>query len=334
MSKPTVTFIVTAHNYGRYLPDALNSLLGQTFRDFEAIVIDDASTDDTLTVLEPYRADPRIRVIHHEVNVGNIGSYNEGLSAARGRYVAILSADDWLTVPDGVQRQVDLFEQDPEVGLVYSAHDVVQDGTPIKTVRPWPEDAIRPGIEEFRKLIWGNYILHSGAMLRTKLAAELGPYTPELPHSGDWDMWLRAAARRKVGYIATPLYAYRLHRSNMFHTRMDPGHETLQVVSTVHRAYSSLPLDAPANVLRLRARALTHAYLQTAWFDTFNGRRGRAWRGLGYSLRRNAGLIMHVETWRLIIRICLMTVAGRDHYRRFTGWRDSLRQKQATEGVR
>jgi glycosyltransferase involved in cell wall biosynthesis len=327
MSKPTVSFIVTAHNYGRYLPDALNSLLMQTFREFEAIVIDDASTDDTLAVLEPYQQDKRIRVIHHEVNVGNIASYNEGLSAARGRYVAILSADDWMTVPDAVERQVALFEQDPDVGLVYSAHDVVQEGTLIKTVRPWPEDAIRPGIEEFQKLIWGNYILHSGAMLRTELATELGPYTPELPHSGDWDMWLRAAARGNVGYVAAALYAYRLHRSNMFHTRMEPGHETLQVVRTVERAYASLPADAPSEVIGLRAVTLSHAYLQTAWFDTFNGRRRRAWKGLWFSVCRNPGLVARPETWRLGVRMVLMTVGGRDYYRRFAGWREESRHR-------
>jgi glycosyltransferase involved in cell wall biosynthesis len=316
LTAPAVTFIVTCYNYGRFLPDALNSLLRQSRKDLELIVIDDASSDETPQVLEGYRSDSRVRIIRHERNAGNIASYNEGLARASGRYVAILSADDYILVDHAVESQVRKFEADERVGLVYSAHTVVQASAPPWNVVPWADDRIHSGIDEFRKLIWGNYILHSGAMLRTDVARELGPYDPALPHSGDWDMWLRASARHWVGYVAEPLYAYRIHGTNMFQRAMPPQYETDQVLLTIKRAYASLAPHTPADLLAARTRALRHGLLQTPWFDLHTGHRRRTWRGLLYALRRRPDLLWDSELWRFLARLLVMTLAGRDAYRR------------------
>jgi glycosyltransferase involved in cell wall biosynthesis len=316
VTEPVVTFVVTCYNYGRFLPDALNSLLRQTLSNFELIVIDDASTDETPQVLERYLGDPRVRVVRHQRNAGNIASYNEGLADARGRYVGILSADDYLLVDHAVERQVEKFEADPRVGLVYSAHTVVQEGSAPWIVVPWSGDIIHDGLDEFRKLIWGNYVLHSGALLRADVARELGPYDPALPHSGDWDMWLRAAATNWVGYIAEPLYAYRIHGTNMFQRAMPPRYETDQVLLTIRRAFASLPVGSPPDLLAMRPRTLRHGLLQTPWFDLHTGHRRRSWRGLAYALRRRPDLLAEPELWRFMVRLLLMTLAGRDAYRR------------------
>jgi glycosyltransferase involved in cell wall biosynthesis len=330
---PRVTLVVTCYNYGRFLGQALDSVLAQTLRDWEAIVIDDASTDDTGAVVERYRHDPRLRIVRHERRIGNIRSYNEGLEAARGRYVAILSADDYLLRTDGLERQVAAFESDPDVGLVYSAHTIVQEGSPLRQVVPWPNDAVRPGLEEFRKLMWGNYVLHSGAMLRRAVERELGPYETGLTHTGDWDMWLRAAARHPVGYIAEPLYAYRIHGSNMFHRGLPPWRETDQVVTTVDRAFAYLPPDAPADILRARSAVRSHALLQTPWWDLHHGRRGRTWQGFLYALRRRPAVVASGELWRFLPRLLLMTAVGREPYRRATGWVERARRRPGAPAV-
>jgi GT2 family glycosyltransferase len=316
VTQPAVTFVVTCYNYGRFLTDALNSVLRQTRRDLEVIVVDDASSDETPEVLGRYRDDPRIQVVRHERNAGNIPSYNEGLARARGRYVGILSADDYLLVDHAVERQVQKFEADERVGLVYSAHTVVQAGASPRYVMPWPADRIHRGVDEFRKLIWGNYILHSGAMLRADVARELGPYDAALPHSGDWDMWLRAAARHWVGYVAEPLYAYRIHGTNMFQRAMPPRYETDQVLLTIKRAYASLPADAPADLRAAMPRALRHGLLQTPWFDLHTGHRRRSWQGLLYALRRRPDLLTDAEFLRFTARLLVMTLGGQTLYRR------------------
>lgn len=319
MSRPIVTFVVTCHNYGRFLPEALDSLLGQTLQDLEVIVVDDGSTDDTQTVLRCYAGDPRVRVISHEASSGNIASYNEGLAAAAGLYVGILSADDYVLCDDALERQVRMFEAGEDVGLVYSAHSIIQPGAATRHVVTWPDDRVVPGLEEFRHLIWGNYVLHSGALLRRDVARELGPYDPRLTHTGDWDMWLRAAARHHVGYVAEPLYAYRIHGSNMFHRGLAPSVQTDQVLLTIERAFASLPGDAPAEP-RWRRAVVRHGALQTPWFDLHNGRRLRTWRGLLYALRRRPDLLVSGELWRFAVRLLLMTAVGREPYRRAMRW--------------
>ncbi|HSR24903.1 MAG TPA: glycosyltransferase [Candidatus Eisenbacteria bacterium] len=324
-SAARVSFVVTCYNYGRFLGQALDSLLAQTLTDWEATVIDDASTDETGDVLARYAAEPRLRVVRHAGRTGNIRSYNEGLDLAAGRYVGILSADDYLLRPDALERQVAVFESDPEVGLVYSAHAIVQEGSPVRHVVPWASAAVRPGVEEFRKLMWGNYVLHSGALLRREVERELGPYDPALTHTGDWDMWLRAAARHPVGYVAEPLYAYRIHGSNMFHRGLPPWRETDQVVAAVDRAFACLPPGAPPDLLAARSAVRSHALLQTPWWDLHHGRRRRTWQGFLYALRRRPAMVASVELWRFLPRLLLMTAVGREPYRRATARLERLR---------
>ncbi len=327
INRPRVSLVVTCYNYGRFLGQALDSLIAQTLSDWEAIVIDDASRDETGDVLARYLGVPGMRIVRHVGRVGNISSYNEGLDLARGRYVGILSADDYLLRRDALDRQVAVFEANPEVGMVYSAHAVVQEGSPVRTVVPWPEDAVRPGTDEFRRLMWGNHVLHSGALLRREVERQLGRYDSALTHSGDWDMWLRAAARHPVGYIADALYAYRIHGSNMFHRGLPPWRETDQVIATVERAFASLPAGAPADLLAARAAVRSHALLQTPWFDLHNGRRLRTWQGFLYALGRRPGIVATGELWRFVPRLLLMTVVGRQPYRRAVAWMERRRRR-------
>ena len=324
-SRPRVSLVVTCHNYGRFLGQALDSLVAQTLVDWEAIVIDDASTDETGEVLARYLDLPGMLVVRHRGRAGNIRSYNEGLDLASGQYVGILSADDYLLRHDALERQVAVFEADLRVGLVYSAHAIVQAGSQVRPVTPWPRAAIRPGLQEFRKLMWGNYILHSGALLRREVERELGSYDPALTHTGDWDMWLRAAARHPVGYISEPLYAYRIHSANMFHRALPPWRETDQVLSTIERAFAYLPPGTPPDLLAARSAVRSHAVLQTPWWDLHHGRRVRTWQGFLYALRRRPAVVASGELWRFMPRLLLMTAVGREPYRRATAWLERVR---------
>lgn len=329
MSRPIVSFVVSCYNYGRFLGQALDSLRAQSLTEWEAVVIDDASTDETGAVLASYLHDPRVRAIVHATRIGNIASYNEGLGQLRGALVGILSADDYVLRRDALERQAAVAAARPDVGLVYSAHAIVQDGSPARYVVPWPADGVRPGAEEFRQLMWGNYVLHSGALLRREVERELGPYERGLTHTGDWDMWLRAAARHPVGYVAEPLYAYRIHGANMFNRGMPPWRQTDQVVATVDRAFAALPPDAPPDLLAARPAVRAHAFLQTPWFDLHNGRRLRTWQGFLYALRRRPALVASGELWRFVPRLLLMTAVGREPYRRATAWLERLRRRPA-----
>src|SRR5438876_12332186 len=116
-----VSFVVTNYNYARFLPQAIDSLLGQSFTDLELIVVDDNSTDNSGEVLDRYAADPRIRIVRHTTNTGSIRAYNEGLQLATGEYIGVFDADDYVLDLDAVARQVATFDSDPSIGLVYTA---------------------------------------------------------------------------------------------------------------------------------------------------------------------------------------------------------------------
>jgi len=324
---PRVSLLVPTYNYGRFLAQALDSLFQQTLRDLEIIVIDDGSTDaETRPVLAGYVGqEPRLRVIRHERNRGHIASYNEGLEQARGTYVGIVSADDYCLRTDALERQVAVFEQHPRVGMVYSAHLMLLPDGSVRRVAPAAHDRVWSGLSEFRRLLWGNDILHSGTLLRRDVQAELGPYDPSLPQSGDWDLWLRAAARHDVGYIADPLYVYRQHPTNMQHKGLPPSAQAEQNWRTLVKAFAALPADAPADLWRSRPGALQHALLQTAWFDLHNGRRRRAWQGVGFALRRSPAIATNSELWRFLARLGMLTVTGPAAYASLTGARPAAR---------
>jgi glycosyltransferase involved in cell wall biosynthesis len=324
---PSVSFVVPCYNYGRFVGQALDSLLGQTCDQLEIIVIDDASTDGSAEVIRRYEYDPRVRVVVHEKNQGHIQTYNEGLSKASGIYVGLLSADDYCLRPDAVERQVDMFERHPHIGMVYSAHSIVENDANPKPSIPWEHDDVRRGAEEFSRLMWGNYIHASGTLLRRDVQDDLGYYDARLGHAGDWDMWLRAAARYDVGYIAEPLYAYRMHHSNMSHSQVSPFQATDEVLMTLDRAFAALGDEAPLEIAEQRDAVLRHALLQSVWIDLFHGRYARVWRGFAYALRRQPSLLASRSFWSVIPHALLMA-AGPESHQRVVGLLDGVRRRR------
>lgn len=311
---PTVSFVVACYNYGRYVNQAIDSLLGQTLREIEVIVIDDASTDRSDEAIATYAGDPRVHAVRHQRNRGHIETYNEGLSMARGRYVGLLSADDYVARPDAVARQVQVFDANPAVGLVHAAYQTVDAaGRAAGSSGHWHEDYVVHGLEEFRQLIWANYVPHSGTLVRRSCHDELGYYDTRLPIAGDWDLWLRIAARFDVAYIAEPLYAYRLHESNMMGSA--PFSQTsAELALTLERAFASLPETAPRELRMLRRPALRHALLLDAHGQLTCGRRARAWQACAHALRRSPSVALSREFWSVVSRAALMSAIGHSWY--------------------
>jgi glycosyltransferase involved in cell wall biosynthesis len=328
---PRVSVIVTCYNYGRYVGEAVDSLLGQTFPALEVIVIDDASPDNSADVLRSrYSDNPRVRLVLHEHNQGHIRSYNEGLSMARGEFMGVLAADDFVLRPDAVARQVAVFDAQPRVGFVYSAFSMVDEHSkPFRSFEPWPADYVRDGFTEFRELLSKNYVPHSGTLVRRSCHDQLGLYDVELPHAGDWDLWLRVAAIADVGYIAEPLYAYRVHGSNMSIKKYSPAHENGEVLRTVEKAFASLPADAPPDIRAMRETAIDHALMKTTWGDRSLGRTRRAWGGLLDAAKRRPGLLMKPLFYSHGLKLALLTLVGHSRYERLSNRRTQLQTKTA-----
>ena len=213
---PTLSVTVLNYNYAHYLPRCLDSILSQTRTDFELILINDCSTDDSLAVIEPYLADPRVCLVNHAQNKGYIASLLEGSELSRGRYITVISADDFCVSDRAFEQLLTSLEADEEVVFAYSAHGGYDDqGRRIWESQPYRESFVRSGVEEYRNLVLKNYILHSGVIIRASAYKALGGYEATVRYAPDTIMWLMLCTRGKVAYCADELYAYRRHGSNM-----------------------------------------------------------------------------------------------------------------------
>jgi len=329
--QPRVSVVVTCYNYGRFVAEAVDSLLGQTFADLEVIVVDDASPDDSRAVLQARYADhPRVRLVLHDVNRGHIRSYNEGLGLAGGEFMGVLAADDFCLRSDAVERQVAIFDAHPRVGFVYTAYAMVDvESRPFRTFQPFPADYVRDGFDEFRSLMYANYVPHSGTLVRRSAHSEVGWYDAALPHAGDWDLWLRVAARFDVGYIAEQLFAYRVHGTNMSIARYSPTHANGEVLATIQKAFDALPPSAPADIVSQRRTAIHHALLKTTWGDRSLGRTRRAWEGLLDAARRDPSLLRTKLFYGALVKLSLLTVVGHQRYERLSSRRQRMQAQPA-----
>jgi glycosyltransferase involved in cell wall biosynthesis len=322
LESPRVSFVVTNHNYARFLPQALDSLLDQSFARLELIVVDDCSTDDSGAVLDRYASNPRVRVIRHTTNTGSIRAYNEGLQLARGEFIGVFDADDYALDHDAVARQVAVFDAQPSVGLVYSAFDQVDEySQPFRACRPFAADYVRDGLAEFSDLIFLNYIAHSGTLIRRTCHEALGYYDLRLPYAGDWELWLRVAARYAVGYVADPLYAYRVHINNMTARGKSPSEATGERLMAVERAFGSLADDAPDSIRQLKSEAVRRALLCGSWNDRSLGRIGRSWEGLVDAVKRSPALLARPEPYVATAKLALLAAVGHKRYERLSARR-------------
>lgn len=207
-----VSVLMTLYNKGPWVREAVESVLGQTFTDFELLVVDDASTDDGLARVKAI-GDPRIRIIESAENTGRAAAANRGYDAARGAYVAVLDADD-LMHPERLAKQVAFLDAHPEVGAVGSWSEVV--GQPDRVIRVPEDDAGCRGIMYF-----GMPVLYPACMLRRSVLEEHGlRCDPEWLLPGmDRLFMLRIGRHTRYANLQQPLSSYRIGANNMRHGR-------------------------------------------------------------------------------------------------------------------
>lgn len=219
-SLPTVSVVVPCYRYGPYLDQCVASILGQEGVEVRVLIIDDASPDDSYqTARRLADSDPRVQARRHQVNRGHIATYNEGLLEwAEGEYSVLISADDVL-VDGALARAVGLMDRHPNVGFVYGHAINWIDDRPLPKARTVPTGIrVWEGHDWVRTVcrLGHNIVTSPEVVVRTSMQRVVGGYRPDLPHSGDLEMWLRFAARGDVAYIEGADQAYyRIHATNM-----------------------------------------------------------------------------------------------------------------------
>lgn len=202
-ARPSISVVMTVHNGEPWTAEAVDSVLGQTFGDFELVVVDDGSTDATPDVLHRYR-DPRLRVVRHS-RAGQTRALNRALRLSVAPLVARMDADD-VALPLRLERQAAFLAAHPAVGLMATAgHEISPAGTIVRTLTPPTDDrAIR------RALRRHNPFLHTSVMFRRELLDLTGAYDERLRVAQDYDLWLRMSRRTRLAALAEPLVLRRL----------------------------------------------------------------------------------------------------------------------------
>jgi glycosyltransferase involved in cell wall biosynthesis len=208
---PKVSVIITTYNRARYLQRAIRSVLNQTFQDFEIVIVDDASTDETANIVEGF-ANPKIRYLRHQFNRKEAGSRNTGLENARGEYIAFLDDDDaWL--PQKLSAQIDLLDKSPPiVGAVYASFLTI-DGASEKVLGSWKAEKRGNVLQD---LIEKNWIgIPSTVLVRRHCFDAVGMFDAQIDFGLDYDMWLRIAGLYQFEYIQEPVVLRSINHDRM-----------------------------------------------------------------------------------------------------------------------
>ena len=216
---PRISVCLPTYNRAHYLRETIASMLAQTQTDFELIVADNCSTDSTREVVTGF-ADPRIRYVRNDENIGHYRNMDRALALARGAYVCIVHDDD-VYAPEFLARESEMLDRHANVGMVHCAVYVVSpDRRRLRLHQVARRSRIAPGAGEFARYLGGHDVCCSTVMCRREVWAAAGAFEHRLM-CADWLMWLTIALRTDIAYIATPLVDMRVHGSSMTST-MDP----------------------------------------------------------------------------------------------------------------
>jgi glycosyltransferase involved in cell wall biosynthesis len=206
MNPPKITVFMAAYNAEKYIRKAISSILQQSFEDFELLIVNDGSTDDTVAEVQAFD-DPRIRLIHNTSNQGLVFTRNRALEEARGEFIAVLDSDD-IAVPERLQLQYEFMEQHPEVALC-SGHAALIDAQGALTGQQFivPTDFVN------MEVFFGNPFINPAAMFRADILREFDGYRDFAP-AEDFDFFVRVSEKYPVANLDHLLVYYRVHNQN------------------------------------------------------------------------------------------------------------------------
>ncbi len=214
MHVPCVSVCIPTFNMGRFLGEAIQSVVQQTYSDFEIVICDNCSTDNTVEVVGRFR-DPRVRYVVNEHNLGMYGNFNRTIEHARGRYLKFLCADDRIH-PQYIEKAMAFFETFPRIGVVTALHTgidangrVISRHAPSRLKGP----TVIAGQEMLGRAPWRHNEIGtpSHAMLRREVFENVGGFDLDYSYANDWEMWLRVFSQYDAGFLRDYLVEIRIH---------------------------------------------------------------------------------------------------------------------------
>lgn len=258
---PEVTVIITTYNRSQLLPNAIESVLEQTFKGFELLVVDNGSTDNTRSIVEQYK-DDRVKYILNDEPTGSCAApRNLGIKIAKSKYIAFLDDDD-IWYPKKLEICTDEFEKNPEVVLVCHAQNIVQDGKIIrvKINGPWSEDVYE------RLLYDGNFLSPGASLIKKEAFAQYGSFSTKNRYLGcdDYEFWIRLAkARAKFYFINDVLAEFRITGFNS--SLVDP-YFSLRITEMINEHLANYEASHSLSPRARERMSLLYGYVASSFF--------------------------------------------------------------------
>ena len=261
LNMPTVSVIVPNYNHARFLQKRIDSILAQTFQEFELILLDDCSTDDSRSICSQFAQDARVRIEFNDANSGStFKQWNKGVRLARGKYVWIAESDDYAS-DRLLERLVQILDQDPDVTLAYcQSWRVSADGKlngfadfylDYLDARRWKADFCVSGAEECQSyLVSSNTVPNASAVVfRRAVYESVGGADESFRFCGDWKLWVSMALQGKMAYLSEPLNYYRTHDSSV---RSKSRKEALDIAENLQVIRWIMEQTVPTDTVRTR----------------------------------------------------------------------------------
>jgi|CXWL01.1.fsa_nt_gi glycosyltransferase involved in cell wall biosynthesis len=289
---PAVSVVIATYNMGRYLGDAIDSVLKQTMDDLDVHVIDDGSTDNTREVVSRFSHDRRVHYCWQK-NAGQARAKNQGIQLSQGALVAFCDADDmWLA--DKLERQCPLFENADDVGVVYSRTlRLIECDSRVEeeVVEPYCSGSVTAEIFRY------NFIPFGTAIVRRRCLQELGAFDERYRMGIDWELWLRLSTRYKFRFLDSTTYVYRVWDGQMSANWRGRYDYAFRIMDEFLRKY---PDAISSEVAR---EAWAHSFVQRARVRSYvSGEHALGIVDIGRALRCMPG---YLHAWKSLVRICL-----------------------------
>lgn len=251
MKPPIVSIVMAAKNYARFLPMAVESVLSQTFTQWELLIVDDGSTDHTPEAVRPFLPHARVRYFRSD-KLGQPRAKNLGLRLSRGEFIAFLDADDaWE--PTKLEKQLALFQKQPELGVVFCRRSLIDEQSrplPMKLSPPPPRGRI------LDRMFVQNHVCFSSVVVRRVVFSHVGAFDPQWDLAIDFDLWLRVAKHYAFDFVDEPLVRYRTGHGNLSKKLLDRVDTALSIM---HRAEEQFRVNEQVPAA-MRAEAYASTY--------------------------------------------------------------------------
>lgn len=307
MNAPFVSVIIPTYNRGPLIAQAITSVLAQTCRDMELVVIDDGSTDNTREIVETYARQASIPVRYfYQENRGVPAARNSGLEVAGGELIAFLDSDDfWL--PNHLEVCSGVLEDDKNCGAVFTDHAITTDG---KTFIPTTAAAGKTSEELYARLVTHELVVHTDALLmRRAVFQALGEFIPDLPGAEDWEMWTRIGSRYPIRYIPQLTVIVRQHAQNM---SADPD----LFERNLPRAIEAILNHGGPDLSLLKPKMVARCHLDLSYLYALSGNRSKAVRHLAQAVRADWHFLGHA-LFRTTAACLLLGASGLQWLRTF-----------------